>query len=162
VKITAITPIIARFGNRPRVLVKVETDEGIRYTLRFGEVVYGTGTAISAGSSSDELNEEGGPTGPAENRYLFVTAEFQASRFPEPPSPPNRDFEGKPSDELTDADREHRDLAREWDRWERDFNRGRELEDRLTRRFAAWYYVISQDSFENIRKSRGDLIREAS
>ena len=28
-KITAITPIVARFGNRPRVLVKVETDEGI-------------------------------------------------------------------------------------------------------------------------------------
>ena len=28
-KITAITPIVARFGNRPRVLVKIETDEGI-------------------------------------------------------------------------------------------------------------------------------------
>ena len=28
-QITAIKPIVARFGNRPRVLVKVETDEGI-------------------------------------------------------------------------------------------------------------------------------------
>ena len=28
-KITAITPIVARFGNRPRVLVKIETVTGI-------------------------------------------------------------------------------------------------------------------------------------
>ncbi len=38
-KITAIKPILARFGNRPRVLIKVETDEGI----------YGWGEAYSIG-----------------------------------------------------------------------------------------------------------------
>ena len=83
-------------------------------------------------------------------------------RFPEPPRPANRDYQDKPSDELTDEDRGNRDLARDWDRWEDDVTQGRELEQTLTRRFADWYYVISQDSFENIRKTRDDLVRDQS
>lgn len=138
--------------------VQLETDEGIRYTLRFGEVVYGRGEEVSAGGGADDPAS----SGPAENRYLFVTAEFVPARFPEPPPPPNRDYEDKPSDELTDEDRENRDLARAWDRWEDDVEQGRALEETLTRRFAGWYYVISQDSFENIRKTRDDLTRETS
>lgn len=141
--------------------VRLETDEGIRYTLRFGEVVYGRDEDVSAGSE-DEDTAASDPSGPAENRYLFVTAEFRPERFPEPPRPANRDYQDKPSDELTDEDRENRDLARAWDRWEDDVEKGRELEETLTRRFADWYYVISQDSFENIRKTRDDLVRDAS
>lgn len=138
--------------------VRLVTDEGIRYTLRFGEVLYGRGDQVTAGSATGDSD----PTGPAENRYLFVTAEFLASRFPEPPRPANRDYRDKPADEITDEDRSNRDLALAWDEWERNVERGRELQDTLTRRFADWYYVISQDSFENIRQSRGDLIRESS
>lgn len=143
--------------------VQIDTDEGIRYTLRFGEVVYGRGQALTAGADpTDEAadGDAGETTEPAENRYLFVTAAFDESRFPEPPRPANRDYQDKPSDELTREDRENRDLAREWDRWEREVNEGREKEDLLTRRFAAWYYVISQDSFEDIKKTREDLIRD--
>lgn len=141
--------------------VRLETDEGIRYTLRFGEVVYGRDEDVSAGSEGEDI-EPAASSGPAENRYLFVTAEFRPERFPEPPRPANRDYQDKPSDELTDADRENRDRARAWDRWEDDVEKGRELEETLTRRFADWYYVISQDSFENIRKTREDLVRDAS
>ena len=141
--------------------VRLETDEGIRYTLRFGEVVYGRDEDVSAGSEGEDM-EPAASSGPAENRYLFVTAEFRPERFPEPPRPANRDYQDKPSDELTDADRENRDRARAWDRWEDDVEKGRELEETLTRRFADWYYVISQDSFENIRKTREDLVRDAS
>ena len=141
--------------------VRLETDEGIRYTLRFGEVVYGRDEDVSAGSEGEDM-EPAASSGPAENRYLFVTAEFRPERFPEPPRPANRDYQDKPSDELTDADRENRDRARAWDRWEDDVEKGRELEETLTRRFADWYYVISQGSFENIRKTREDLVRDAS
>ena len=141
--------------------VRLETDEGIRYTLRFGEVIYGRDEDVSAGSEEEDT-EAAASSGPAENRYLFVTAEFQPARFPEPRRPANRDYQDKPSDELTDEDRENRDLARAWDRWEDDVEKGRELEETLTRRFADWYYVISQDSFENIRKTRDDLVREQS
>ena len=144
--------------------IQLETDEGIRYTLRFGEVVYGRGKTITAGGAEEgaDAAEADDSAEPAENRYLFVTASFVPSRFPEPPRPANRDYEDKPSDELTDADRENRDLARDWDRWDREVTEGREKEDLLTRRFAAWYYVISQDSFEDIKKTRDDLIRDAS
>ena len=141
--------------------VRLETDEGIRYTLRFGEVVYGRDEDVSAGSEEEDT-AAAASSGPAENRYLFVTAEFQPVRFPEPPRPANRDYQDKPSDELTDEDRENRDRARVWDRWEDDVEKGRELEETLTRRFADWYYVISQDSFENIRKTRDDLVRDQS
>ena len=141
--------------------VRLETDEGIRYTLRFGEVVYGRDEDVSAGSEGEDM-EPAASSGPAENRYLFVTAEFRPERFPEPPRQVNRDYQDKPSDELTDADRENRDRARAWDRWEDDVEKGRELEETLTRRFADWYYVISQDSFENIRKTREDLVRDAN
>ncbi len=136
--------------------VRFEDEDGIRYTLRFGEVVYGQGTGISAGGEMETDAE----AGPAENRFLFVTAEFLPERFPEPPPPPNRDYIDKPSDELTDEDRENRNLARDRDNWERDVNEGREREALLNRRFAGWYYVISQESFEGIRKSREDLIRD--
>ena len=141
--------------------VRLRTDEGIRYTLRFGEVVYGRGDQVTAGVGTEDPAAASDPAGPAENRYLFVTAEFLASQFPEPPRPANRDYRDKPADEITDEDRANRDRALEWDQWERDVERGRELEERLTRRFADWYYVISQESFENIRKSRGDLIRQS-
>ncbi len=138
--------------------VRIDADDGIRYTLRFGEVVYGSGAGISAGGESETDAE----AGPAENRFLFVTAEFVPDHFPEPPAPANRDYEDKPSDELTDEDRENRDRARARDAWERDVSEGREREDLLTRRFADWYYVISQDSFDDIRKTREDLIRDKS
>lgn len=143
--------------------VQFETDQGIRYTLRFGEVLYGRGEAVSAGTApAPDDGDADAAAGPAENRYLFVTAEFRPERFPEPPRPANRDYLDKPSDELTDGDRENRDLARAFDRWEDDVERGRELEETLTRRFASWYYVISQDSFEDIRKTRDDLTRDSS
>ena len=124
-------------------------------------MVYGRDEDVSAGSEAEDT-ADAASSGPAENRYLFVTAEFRPERFPEPPRPANRDYQDKPSDELTDADRENRDRARDWDRWEDDVEKGRELEETLTRRFAAWYYVISQDSFENIRKTRDDVVRESS
>ena len=48
-KITAITPIVARFGNRPRVLVKIETDEGI---TGWGET-YSIGPDLAVGPTVD-------------------------------------------------------------------------------------------------------------
>lgn len=52
--------------------LRVRTTEGITYTLRFGEVVYGTGEAISAGTAGSDDRS----SGPGESRYLFITADF--------------------------------------------------------------------------------------
>ena len=51
--------------------VVVSTQNGLQYELRFGEIVHGSGLAVSAGETTDSEQE-----GPAENRYLFITVGF--------------------------------------------------------------------------------------
>ncbi|MFY9342563.1 MAG: DUF4340 domain-containing protein [Planctomycetota bacterium] len=54
-----------------------ETKKGVRYTLRFGEVVMGEGDAVTAGTPNpNEKPKEGEAQKPGNNRYLMVTAEF--------------------------------------------------------------------------------------
>ena len=132
--------------------VQVRTTEGIRYTLRFGEVLYGSGEAVSAGT--DQSDDEA--AGPGENRYLFLTAEFNPSLFPEPPRPANTDFEDKEADE----DKRNKELADAYEEWEEKLQKGREPADELTQRFAKWYYVISAESFDKIHLERSDLLKD--
>jgi hypothetical protein len=136
--------------------LQARTKEGILYTLRFGEVLFGSGEAISAGadSSSDEAS------GPGENRYLFITAGFDPTPLPEPPKPANMDFEDKEESELTDTDKENKKLADDHKKWEETVGEGREKAETLSKRFAPWYYVIASDSFEKIHLQRKDLLKK--
>lgn len=132
----------------------VETDGGIVYTLRFGEVCYGSGMAVSAGTASNEKNDEAA----AENRYLFLTTDFDAGRFKEPPKPANMDFQDKPDSLLTDADKKQRGIEREHERWERKIESGQKKSDELNNRFADWYFVIPAASFDKLRLTRKDVL----
>ena len=134
--------------------LQVRTNEGVLYTLRFGEVLYGSGEAISAGAES--VDDES--AGPGENRYLFITASFDEGALEEPPSPADRGFEDKEQSEWTDADRENKRLADEHDRWQERMEGGRTKASELSARFAPWYYVISAESFDEIHLTRGDLV----
>ena len=136
--------------------LQARTNEGILYTLRFGEILYGSGEAISAGAdgSSDESS------GPGENRYLFITAEFDPTALPEPPKPANTDFEDKEESEPTDADKENKKLADDYNKWEENVAKGKEKAEALSMRFAPWYYVIASDSFDKIHLRRSDLLRK--
>ncbi len=77
------------------------TSEGVRYSLRFGEIVSGTDLDIEVGSGdpdgdadstddSGETAEEDGASGSdlKNNRYLFITANFDESLLGERPQPP--------------------------------------------------------------------------
>jgi hypothetical protein len=108
--------------------LRARTADGITYTLRFGEVVYGQREAISAGTA--ESDREG--SGPGENRYLFVTADFR------PPSAGGPGAQGAPEAP----------------------NRGADRAARLNARFADWYYVISAASFDKVHLRRKDLVRK--
>lgn len=136
--------------------LRVSTTEGILYTLRFGEVLYGTGDVVTAGGESNTDAD----SGPGENRYLFITAEFERDRFPEPRSPLNMDFEGKAADDLTDEDRENRDRHENHSEWEAQLLAGEERLVELNARFGPWYYVISSESFEKVRLTREDVTKE--
>ena len=136
--------------------LQVQTTEGVVYTLRFGEILFGRGEAISAGaeSSGDESS------GPGENRYLFISAEFDPRALPAPLRAANTAFEGKEESEWTDEDRKNKELADAYKAWEEKVAKGREKADSLTARFAPWYYVIPSSSFDKIHLNRGELVKK--
>lgn len=132
--------------------LQVSSKKGVFYTLRFGEVVYGSGLAVTAGT------EESKNEGSAQNRYLFVTTEFNQSQFPEPTKPGNTEFLKKADSLWTESDRTNKSLYDIHSKWEREFNRGKDLALSLNDRFAEWYYVISAESFDKLHRTRKDLI----
>jgi hypothetical protein len=105
--------------------LRVRTAAGITYTLRFGEILRGQGEEISVGGAEEST------TGPGENRYLFITADFQA----------------KPAA----AGEEGADEAKK---------KNETAAARLNTRFADWYYVISASSFDKVHVRRKDLLRK--
>ena len=112
----------------------VRTAEGVLYTLRFGEIVYGRGDAILLGNDASDDEE----AGPGENRYVFITAEFDEAALPEP--------------DESDADAHAS--------WERRVTEGRERAERLAARFARWYYVVAASSYDRIHKPREDFVKD--
>ena len=126
------TPEGGLLSNEGELLVR--TTQWVRYTLRFGEIVYGRGDAVVLGDeSSDERDSEA-----AENRYVFITAEFDPAALPEPPA----------------------SEAEVHESWERQVRDGKETAERLAARFANWYYVIAADSYDRIHKPREAFLKE--
>lgn len=135
---------------------QVRTGDGVTYTLRFGEIVYGEGDVVTAGLSGGE--SEATPQGPGENRYLFITTEFDPKMFPEPRKPSNTAFQSKADSLWTDADRTNSEIHQAHEAWREQVEAGRKLSADLNARFALWYYVISSESFDKISLERNDLI----
>ena len=135
----------------------VRTDEAVLYTLRFGEIVYGSGNAVAIGDETSDDED----AGVGENRYVLITAEFDPSGLPEPPRPSNRDFENKEAEgQWTDADRENKERADLYAQWERRTETGQRRAEELATRFAKWYYVISAGSYNRVHKTRDDFLKE--
>ncbi|MFQ5498481.1 MAG: DUF4340 domain-containing protein [Candidatus Zixiibacteriota bacterium] len=135
--------------------IGVRTEEGIIYTLRFGEVVYGSGLAVTAGTDNESSRKK---SDIAENRYLFVTAEFDESTFPEPPRPADTSFMSKPDSLMTDNDKKNKRLQGDYERWQISIANVRRITNDLNARFSHWYYVISSDSYDKLHLNRADLI----
>jgi len=126
------TPDGGLLSNEGEVLVR--TTEGMLYTLRFGEVVYGSGDAVAVGN--DISDEKQSTTG--ENRYVFITAEFDQASLPEP--------------QVSETDAHAS--------WQRRVQEGRDKAERLAARFAGWYYVIAADSYDRIHKPHGEFLKD--
>lgn len=159
--------------------VVVSTDEGVAYTLRFGEVVVATGLELSAGgdeSASKEKDQSKSKDaskksdGATESRYVMVTVAFDPSLLPpeHPPEPegpltiPADPFQKKPDDPKRiaeeKAEKEKRD--RETADYKKRVEDGEKRVKELTDRFAGWYYVTPGDSFRAIALPRADLTRK--
>jgi hypothetical protein len=139
--------------------MQARTKEGVIYTLRFGEVAYGTGLAVSAGLEDSNNTAQG----PGENRYLFITTAFDPKTLPPaPPQPKNADFMNKPDSLFTDADRANKEVQNKYDEWKKTFGKGEKSSQDLNKRFAKWYYVISQASFDKVHLARKDFLKTKS
>ena len=66
--------------------LEFHTKKGVKYTLKFGEIAYGVGDAVTSGA--EEPTAAAGADGPqplpGNNRYLMVTAEFDESLLDKP------------------------------------------------------------------------------
>ncbi len=163
--------------------VTVTTDEGVAYSLRYGEVIFATGDELTAGKEKDKdpakkdekkaepKDATKGAEGTSEGRYLLVTTNFDPALLP-PPKPstnPDDKFPADPFLEATgeapivkenDADKARAaKIQEERDRQVADAQKkAKELSDR----FAAWYYVTPGDSYRTIVQDRVNLIRDKS
>jgi hypothetical protein len=131
------------------------TTDGVIYSLRFGEVVYGSGLAVTAGV--DEASGSGEELSGA-NRYLFITARFNENFFKQPSEPKDKSYLEKADSLWTDADRQNKQMQDAYNRWETSVEIGRQTAADLSNRFAGWYYVISAESFDQIRLERSALV----
>jgi len=155
--------------------VLVGLKDGVEYVLRFGEIAAGAAQAGQEGKI---------------NRYLFVTARRDESKFPPlqlEPLPGGEDTpaaakeeakpagddaakteEGKeaPKEEKTDLELERERIRKENQRKqdERDekLKKANTQVAELNARFADWYYIISEDEYKKVHLGRNDLIAEKS
>jgi hypothetical protein len=154
--------------------IYVRTDEGIIYVLRFGEVTLARGEALTAGTPDDAAKKDEGKkdeatkdAGAGDNRYLFVTAEFdeRAIRKPEalakaevPPDPdglPEKPFARTPEEAKADDEK----AKREKEDFDRKVADGKKKAQELTDRFAGWYYVVPGDAYRTIVTNQAGLLK---
>jgi len=169
--------------------VRVFTEEGVVYTLRFGEVFFGTGDDLTAGAPDDaekkgEAKDKAKKSeGTTENRYVMVTVSFDPELItrPKPEDDKDKDKEkdkatARPGEPLTvPADpfapnpndpkylAEQKEAKEKAERDQKDYEKkiadGKKRAQELTDRFAAWYYVTPGDSFRSINLDRTALVR---
>ena len=157
----------------------VGTDEGVVYTLRYGEVVIAAGNELSAGTDDQsEAEKAANKKDPlksrqetSEGRYLFATAAFDSTLIP-PPKPstlPDDQFpddpfayeaDGSDAKLTTESDRAKEIAAKRQGEQDRKVADGQKRAKELSDRFAAWYYVTPGDSYRTIVQDRPNLIRD--
>jgi uncharacterized protein DUF4340 len=156
--------------------VKVATEEGVVYTLRFGEVVFATGRELAAGAEEAAKEKEKGKDkkseGTTEGRYLMVTVSFDPTFVPPPRSTKSEPTDNFPDDifapdpndpkwiEQQKAAKEK--AEREKADYERRVADGKKRVEELMSRFAGWYYVTPGESFRSIALDRAALLRPKS
>lgn len=118
--------------------------DGVRYILKFG--------AITAKNIS-ELGEQ--------NRVLMVTAELDDSKSPMPPKPTLPVAKDGDDVEAIAAQRQRieKEYQRQLDLRNDGLSTARRRVLALNDRFGAWYYVISDDSYQQIMLGRDEVIQ---
>ena len=139
------------FGNEGET--RIVTKDGLVYTLYFGEIAYGSGVALTAGLSGEEQpSEDEDAAGQQDNRYMFVDVHYDETLDTtlDKPADESESDEDAAEDPFSSPEDEQKKLA------------GRERAEKLRQRFDAWFYVISDASFKQIRKDPDELLKAAA
>jgi hypothetical protein len=155
--------------------MQVACDDGVVYTLRFGDVLVGSGDEVSAGSPQPDEKDPKDPkkddkkddkkAGSTENRYLMVSAAYDDALVgpaPAEPKPYKADPSKKPEEQKAEeekAKKDKEDYETKKKDWEKKRADGKKRAEELTKRFAPWYYVISADAFKKLRVERSALVK---
>ena len=154
--------------------ITVSCDDGIAYSLRFGEVLLGN-ELVSSGAEEPKKpldpardkkdDKKDDPKASSDYRYLFVSARFDESlvaAVPAEPKPYAADPARKPEEQKADEEKAKKDKE-DWERKKKDREKkledGKKRADQLSRRFAEYYYVISADAFKKLRLDRAALVK---
>jgi hypothetical protein len=161
--------------------VIVATDEGLRYTLRFGGVTAATGEALTAGTPEEEAakpesgqsqdqdkakDQQKDKSAATDNRFLMVSVEFDPELVPKPASLrepaaaepaelPEKVFARTEAEKKADEEK----AKREKEDYEKKLADGRKKAEELAARFADWYYVVPGDSYRDIVVQRAALLK---
>jgi hypothetical protein len=142
-------------------------EDGVVYTLRFGEVLVGSGEEVSAGAKEEKKDpaKKDEKKAGGENRYLFVSVGWDESLLPAKPAEPKAtvaDPAKKPEEQKADEEKAKKDKEeheRKVKEWEQKRDEGKKRAEKLTARFAEWYYVISADAYKKLRVERAQLVK---
>lgn len=147
--------------------MEVSCDDGVIYTLRFGEVLVGAGEEVTAGSDEkkDPKENKKSPGSGTENRYLVVSARYDDTLVGAPPPEPKpyvADPSKKPEEQKVEEEKAKK-AKEEWETKKKDLAKkkedGKKRAEKLSARFAEWYYVISADAFKKLRVERSQLVK---
>lgn len=118
------------YGNEGEV--KAICDDGVVYNLYFGEVTYDSGLALTAGQEGAEAPKPEDEAAKKDaNRYMFVDVFYD----------PTLDTKATPGANPEDA-------------------AGAKRAKQLSARFGKWFYVISDASFKQIRKTKAEFFKD--
>ena len=142
--------------------MQLRLNNGVVYHLRFGDLA-GTETEVPLQPHESPFAIDSSAR-MVPNRYLFITAEFDASIIPLPElrEVPEIPSEGAMEElEQLMREKEAAELAnqREQERYEAEMERGKHRAAELSDRFADWYYVISDDVYKNIHLTDANVFR---
>ncbi len=160
--------------------LQLRMKDGIRYNLRFGDLT-GTESEIDAAKDESKPDEKDASEKPKPettmgvNRYLFISADFDPSVIPaadiQSPKPLQEVPAEGAADDIAKIKAENEKIVeenkqidksnqREQDRVKEATEAGKKRAEKLTERFADWYYVIPEDVYKKVHLSRTNIIRE--
>lgn len=150
-------------------------DDGISYQLCFGEVLFGEGETLTAGTNETPGSpNQAGPTGDdavkpgvREARFLMVNMMLDESKLPKQPEEPKAPT---PAEGATTVDPQTQgayEIAKKQYEQEMEYYRRRMkmVTDRaaaLQKEFAAWYYVIDGETYAKLRPTRAELVHAST